>query len=90
MIYQIYLFVLYQTQQNTNYCEMETNFIEIDFVSKTRSFQCRYYCRAKSAASFRGKLVECFKTKVMALACKIFCTGTILREINVVLHSSYL
>lgn len=90
MRYQIYLFVLYQSWQNHIYQEMETNFVKIVFVSKTRSFQCKYYCRTQPAATIGGKLVEWFRRKVMAVAHKIFSSSPILREISNTLHPPYL
>lgn len=69
---------------------METNFVEIDLVSKPISFQCKYYCTTKSTASIGGKLVECFRRKVVAVAHKRFSSSTILRKISNTLYPPYL
>lgn len=69
---------------------METNFVEIDYVSKTRSFQWKYYWRTKTTASIGGKIGEWFRRKVMAVAYKIFFSSTILRKISNALYSPFL
>jgi len=69
---------------------METNFVEIDLVSKTRSFQCKYYYRTKPTASIGGKLVEWLRRRVMAAAHKLFSSSTILRNISNTFHPPYL